>query len=124
MPREGSREEKRRMGERRRLRSFPRTRGPGRLPFTLSKVGDLCAPAARDTSWVGIEPIWKTPSIRLLRGSCGESRFREAKMRRIPGYRATKASTGTLAALAGALLASACPLQAADVTYERLLNPE
>jgi alcohol dehydrogenase (cytochrome c) len=45
-------------------------------------------------------------------------------MRRIPGYRATKAPTGTLAALAGALLASACPLQAADVTYERLLNPE
>ena len=33
-------------------------------------------------------------------------------------------STAVLTALAGALLASAAPLSAADVTFERLLNPE
>ena len=33
-------------------------------------------------------------------------------------------STAVLTALAGALLASAAPLYAADVTFERLLNPE
>jgi hypothetical protein len=33
-------------------------------------------------------------------------------------------STAVLTALAGALLASTVPLYAADVTFERLLNPE
>ena len=33
-------------------------------------------------------------------------------------------STAILTALAGALLASTAPLYAADVTFERLLNPE
>jgi alcohol dehydrogenase (cytochrome c) len=38
--------------------------------------------------------------------------------------RHSKTSGSILAALACALMAGTSPLQAADVTYERLLNPE
>ncbi|HEY2230739.1 MAG TPA: PQQ-binding-like beta-propeller repeat protein [Xanthobacteraceae bacterium] len=45
-------------------------------------------------------------------------------MKRIHGCRSRTVSAGVLAGLAGALLASAGPVVAADVTFERLLNPE
>jgi len=110
------------------LRSFPadaRTRDGCHSRF--SKVGDLCAPAApRYVPGWALNPFGKTPSIRPLRGSCGESRFREAKMRRIPGYpRYKRPPTGTLAALGRrASWPALARCRRPDVTYERLLNPE